>query len=694
VEKNLGHIFCGNLYASEDQSILFNQYVDKFYYKMISKLVLFSFISGVLSGTVNLTPKDDLQKAFDNVKPGDTISLGDGLYTQDVITKVDGEPSKRITVSGSRKAILNGSGNNNRIFEINHDYYTLDGFTIDGKHGSGEKEEDYLDKCLFVIGKKKPRTIRDEKGEYKSSLDGLVVKNMLLTNSGGETMRVRSFATNVEVYGNHFHRAGIHAVIGGLKSKNAEQIYIGTSSNQWYDGKNSVQGPDLTRYVWIHHNEFTGGCSEAVETSKEGAEYVLVEYNMITDQIDPEAGGIGIRSDNVVVRYNDISNTKGAGVRIGGHTIKGRTYGKNNHVYGNTFSNTGYGSFKIQTGPQGYICENKCKGGCTSKGNLGKDYSPESSCKSVPDVEWLKNSDGSLPTESVEEPKEEDVKEPAISIGNSEKLSTGDKCFPITVKNAKASNEDGENYAMNAVDGKAVTRWSANGDDQWLEIDFGYKKDVNAIEMAFFKGDTRIQMFDVYVEGSLVLKDQKSSGKSLGLERFSFEEVSGEKLSIFGHGNTENTWNSITQIVACSKNLDKNEHDSNMEEDETCDKISKLDVKSVDASSNDGNVPENVLDGDMKSRWSASGEQSIVLSFDRPVFVYEVGIAFFKGNERKALFDILVKTQDGLWEEILVDGNSAKGNGIESYDIMAGNVVAVKIVGYGSVNFSSGKSDP
>jgi len=86
--------------------------------------------------------------------------------------------------------------------------------------------------------------------------------------------------------------------------------------------------------------------------------------------------------------------------------------------------------------------------------------------------------------------------------------------------------------------------------------------------------------------------------------------------------------------------------------------------------------------------------QSIVLSFDRPVFVYEVGIAFFKGNERKALFDILVKTQDGLWEEILVDGNSAKGNGIESYDIMAGNVVAVKIVGYGSVNFSSGKSDP
>lgn len=657
---------------------------------MTSKLIVFSLLSSVLAGTVNVTPKDDLQKVFDGVKPGDTISLADGLYTQDVITKVDGEPDKRITVKGSRKAVLNGSGSNNRIFEINHDYYTLDGFTIDGHHGSGEKEDDYLDKCLFVIGKKKPRTIRDEKGEYKSSLDGLVVKNMLMTNSGGETMRVRSFATNIEIYGNHFHRAGIHSVLNGLKSKNAEQIYIGTSSNQWFDGKNSVQGADLTRYVWIHHNEFTGGCSEAVETSKEGSEYVLVEYNMITDQIDPEAGGVGIRSDNVVVRYNDISNTKGAGVRIGGHTIKGRTYGKNNHVYGNTFSNTGYGSFKIQTGPQGAICENKCKGGCSSLGNLGKDYSPEASCKSVPDVEWLKTSDGSLPTEAVEEEYEDkDDKEPVLSVGTPE----NGKCFPLTIKNVKASSEHDDNIAMNAVDGKAVTRWSANGDDQWLEIDFGYEKSVNAVEMAFFKGDTRVQKFDIYVEGSMVLKDQKSSGKSLGLERFSFKEVSGKKLSIFGHGNSQNTWNSITQIVACSKDLDKDEHDS-VEEDENCDKISKLDVSSVDASSNDGNVPENVLDGNMKTRWSASGEQSIVLSFDKPVFVYEVGIAFFKGNERKSLFDIIVKTDNDVWQEVLVDGESVKGNGIESYDVMMGNVVAVKIVGYGTVNFGNGKSDP
>lgn len=651
------------------------------------KLLLFaSLISGLLSETIKVSPPDSLQKALDNVKPGDTIFLEDGLYLQDIITKVDGELSKRITVKGSRSAIIKGAGDRDRIFEINHSYYTLDGFTIDGHHGDGDKESDYTDKCLFVLGTKKPELIRDHRGEYLSSLDGLIVKNMLMQNSGGETMRLRSFITNAEIYGNKFYRAGIHAILGGLKSsKNAEQVYVGTSSNQHYDGKNSKSGPDLTRYIWIHHNDFSGSCSEGVEAAKEGTEYVLVEYNEITDQIDPESAGVGIRSDNVIVRYNSITNTEGAGVRIGGHKVDGKTYGQLNQIYGNTFADTKYGTLKIQTNPQTVICGNKCEGSCLSKGDLGDGYDPEEECKDVPEVDWLKNKDGSLETlpidTSEDEEQEENSQQVSISIGK------GSKCFPLNIKKIEASSEQSGNSAQNAIDGKAISRWSAKGKDEWLEIDLGNYKSINAIEMAFFKGDERTQEFSVYIEGSRILYDVKSSGKTLGLQRFTFDEKKGSEVTIYGKGNSENDWNSITELVLCGPQKDEDEHDLEVSNSNDCETITSLKIEDVLGSTDDGNVPKNVIDGDMKTYFSSNPEEEeayLVLVIDNPRYVEEVSISFYSGDERFTFFDILVRKKNDDWQEVYKDQTSNPNNGLNSYDIGIDDVKEVKIVGYGS----------
>ena len=46
-------------------------------------------------------------------------------------------------------AVLKGDtsiDNDGRIFNIEHSYYQLDGFKIDGKHSSSN----YVDKCLYV----------------------------------------------------------------------------------------------------------------------------------------------------------------------------------------------------------------------------------------------------------------------------------------------------------------------------------------------------------------------------------------------------------------------------------------------------------------------------------------------------------------------------------------------------------------
>ncbi|CAN0368683.1 unnamed protein product, partial [Scytosiphon promiscuus] len=55
-----------------------------------------------------------------------------------------------ITIEGeSYGAVLKGDSsidNDDRVMNIQHSYYRLDRFTIDGKHS----DKNYVDKCLYV----------------------------------------------------------------------------------------------------------------------------------------------------------------------------------------------------------------------------------------------------------------------------------------------------------------------------------------------------------------------------------------------------------------------------------------------------------------------------------------------------------------------------------------------------------------
>ena len=148
---------------------------------------------------INVTPKDSIQGALDEAQPGDTVVLGDGEYAQDFKSVRSGTPEKRITITGSRKAIVHGKSES-RMIQINHSYITLDGFTASGLSSSsdGSKIEDFVDKCIYIIGTNPPEAIRENGAEYESSLDGMVVSNMHITECGGECLRLRSFITNIQ----------------------------------------------------------------------------------------------------------------------------------------------------------------------------------------------------------------------------------------------------------------------------------------------------------------------------------------------------------------------------------------------------------------------------------------------------------------------------------------------------------------
>ena len=58
-------------------------------------------------------------------------------------------------------------------------------------------------------------------------------------------------------------------------------------------------------------------------------------------------------------------------------------------------------------------------------------------------------------------------------------------CLPVS-----ASGDDG-NVASNVLDNNVVTRWSANGDGQWIQFCQGTAINMSGVQIAFYSGNAR-----------------------------------------------------------------------------------------------------------------------------------------------------------------------------------------------------------
>lgn len=663
--------------------------------KLISILCALNVLA-TSAETFKVSPSDSIQKALEDVQPGDTLFLEDGTYNQDFTSVRSGTIDKRITITGSKKAIVKGE-KNSRMIQIFHSYITLDGFTVDGQSGDGSKEEDFTDKLIYVHGQEKPKTLKRNGKEFLSSIDGMKITNMKIENAGGECCRMRYFITFFEFSGNHVENCGVHDfVFGGMAAVNGETLYVGTSSNQWGDGKNPTSGPDQSKYGHIHHNVLK---SEGNELDvKEGSEYVVVEYNECSTQLDPNSACLDSRTDNIVFRYNNVFSNDGAGVRIGGHTISGKTYGQNNEVYGNNFHDNKAGALKLQTGPS-KTCDNKCEGTCKVSGSASsKNEDITGKCEGLMDIDWIDSTSVDKPVvdvSTVETEEEEESGVAIVTIKNDLGISNdSSKCNALMITDVKTST-NGKNIVRLAQDKKSLTRWSEKGSGEWVELTLEETSEVDSIEVSFYKGDERKQKFDVMLDGESVSGEVESAGKTLNLEKFDFEKsLTGNVLRITGLGNNKNSWNSFTEVIVCGRQEGANgPHDVKTDSyGGTCDKVTKLDIDSVKSSSDDGNKASNVLDGNLKTRWSASGPdtQTLEVVLKESSFVSEVEISVHNGDARKAFFDIIVLTPNG-WEDVLIDGESKKGSGLQPFDIGVSDVQIVKILGYGYDNLKDGK---
>ncbi|WP_298739227.1 PQQ-dependent sugar dehydrogenase [uncultured Chitinophaga sp.] len=120
-------------------------------------------------------------------------------------------------------------------------------------------------------------------------------------------------------------------------------------------------------------------------------------------------------------------------------------------------------------------------------------------------------------------------------------------CDPVI-----ASTHDG-NVPANVQDNNLNTRWSADGDGQWIQFCLAGSTTISAVDIAFYLGNTRTSRFDIQVSNDAsnwitVAGNLQSSGTSLNLERFSFAPRTARYVRITGHGNSASTWNSYTEV--------------------------------------------------------------------------------------------------------------------------------------------------
>lgn len=313
------------------------------------------------SGTSTGTPFATIQKALDTAPRGATVHLASGTYLQDAVTIRSG-----VTITGPSTAVVKGAGNS-RIFQIQHDSVTLDGFTIDGLFGSSSSKDGYRDKLVYVMS--------------TSPGDGvgtLTIRNMRLKNAGGECLRLRYLITNADVHDNTVGPCGVYDFKFNDGGKNGEGIYLGTAPEQQGENGAPDAQADRSRNNHIHDNTIATYGNECVDV-KENSTANIVEHNDCSQQKDSSSGGLDARGNGNTFRYNTIHDNTGAGVRLGGDT---ETDGVDNDVYGNTITNNASGGVKFMRAPQGQVCGNTMSGntGGDSVGTYAADFNPTAAC--------------------------------------------------------------------------------------------------------------------------------------------------------------------------------------------------------------------------------------------------------------------------------------------------------------------------
>ena len=121
-----------------------------------------------------------------------------------------------------------------------------------------------------------------------------------------------------------------------------------------------------------------------------------------------------------------------------------------------------------------------------------------------------------------------------------------------------------------------------------------------------------------------------------------------------------------------------------------CTELSQLRIISAtDDGTNDGHTPEMAVDGNFQpeSRWSSELEgKELILDMGEPQILKEIGIAFYKGDERSAVFEIETSVGGNRYNNVRGDSLESSGTStaIERFDFNDRKARYIKFIGLGN----------
>ncbi|MGP1991170.1 discoidin domain-containing protein [Zobellia laminariae] len=269
----------------------------------------------------------------------------------------------------------------------------------------------------------------------------------------------------------------------------------------------------------------------------------------------------------------------------------------------------------------------------------------------------------------------------SVSVGG----SGGGACSNGSKYQVTASESQEGNGPCNLVDDNIKTRWSVNGDGHWASLDMGSSKDVNEVQLAFYAGDERTYDFDLQVSNDGVSwtdvygKRQRSSGQTEQLENFNFSSQNVRYVRYVGHGNSSNNWNNLLEMKVVTNSVSVGDSGG------ACSNGSKYQVTASD--SQEGNGPCNLVDENIKTRWSVNGDGHWAsLDMGSSKEVDQVQLAFYAGDERTYDFDLQVSNDGVSWRDVY--GNRQRSSGqteqLENFNFSSQKVRYVRYVGHGN----------
>ncbi|MDT7579374.1 MAG: hypothetical protein QOK35_638, partial [Pseudonocardiales bacterium] len=343
-------------------------------------------------GTSAASPFRTIQKALDVAQPGTTVILAEGEYREAVATKVAGAAGAPITIKGPAggrdKAVVYSVGG--RVFSINHSFYTLDGFTIDGqpniprntyptnpalsdiKAFKNSVQNSAVNSKLIYVGA----------STTSADIVGTTIANMFLHGSGGECVRFRNRAANSLVVNSVIQWCGMDTSgddVDKYLYHNAEGVYIGTSPKST---DQPMAANDASTGIVVRDSTINTFGSECFEV-KENAHDNRLENTDCGWNDEPssfQGSNVELRGDHNTVLGNRLSNSRSWNLKLASDSAVYDRGG--NAVRGNTFSGAATSAIINRQTGSGPFCGNSFSGPVSDPAG-GSVGTPTGACTGV-----------------------------------------------------------------------------------------------------------------------------------------------------------------------------------------------------------------------------------------------------------------------------------------------------------------------